>query len=173
MCAAHVWGARNRGDRSQRSFASPIRGRAHQHSAGSDNVRASAFREFGDVDRLLRVAAAPHQCGDCLVANRKALVCIRRSQSFQSVSAAVDTRRRRPDTGILANPLPLRIRKIPAPASTEMRAASAGRVDLFRRCGLSSPQPFRKFACPIGDNNVRTGAFERSDDLEDCGALIQ
>src|ERR1041385_6642051 len=111
--------------------------------------------------------------GNCLAANRKALVCTRKALSIQFGFGAIDKPLRRPGIGILANSLPLRMRKIPASAPIETRGASDEHAARFRHWYLLLAQPFRKFACPIGNDDVRASALERSHNFKHGGLLVQ
>ena len=63
-------------------------------------------------------------------------------------------RRRRHDTGILVDLLPMRTLNTVGPAPTEMRVASAASVSQFRRWRVLFAQPSREVACPIRDNHT-------------------
>src|SRR5439155_805048 len=54
----------------------------------------------------------------------------------------------------------------------EMRDASAGCASRFRRARSLRCQPLGELACPISDDNVCAGAFERSHDLQDGSAFL-
>src|SRR5205823_8750144 len=90
------------------------------------NVCGGAVRESDDAGKSFRVAAMLLRSDNYLAANRRAPVYTQRSLSIQFSYAPIDTRRRRHDTGSLADSLPSRMlnnlelvpTEIP-PASTE------------------------------------------------------